>query len=248
MTVLDTNHPVKTWSRNTVADGDWLNINTIQPLIDRTNEIEEDQAALLNGETELLDSYSDDMQLKPGNRVYLDANHNTKELTIGIIKSVVKIAGDNIVAKTVKFTIDPEQAQAYYDLNNGILEENIKRYDGTKITLENNKIFLEPGFYLVNCSIALKKAESFVSSNTKEFTFRLLADIGDLDNSQPTNMSCKIDNIDTIPVDAGYFNMTFSLNVYVKTNLVLILCNRDNIINYDPLDTHILKSLTIIEE
>ena len=52
--VLDTNYPVRTWSRSTVADGNWLNTNTIQPLIDRTNVLEEDQADLLSSTNHLV--------------------------------------------------------------------------------------------------------------------------------------------------------------------------------------------------
>lgn len=241
-TVLDTNYPVKTWSRSTVADGDWLNVNTIQPLIDRTNELETDQSELLNMETDVVDTIGEDMQLIPGNRIALIANDATKELSVSLIKSNIHIMGD-MVAETVKFPTE-STAQAYYNLNYNILNENILNLEGDKITVENGKIYLNTGFYKITCFIAIKRSNEGVVDN-KEYVFRLYGAIND---TQPVNMSCPFNNVVLIPSDSGFYNMSFALKVSGKSELQLRLCNNENIINDDILETNILKSLTIIEE
>ena len=242
-TVLDANYPVKTWSRTTVADGDWLNVNTIQPLINRTNVIEADQANLLSMETELLDTIGEDMQLKAGNKIALIANDATKELSVSLIKSIVQISGD-MKAQAIKFPdVSPDQKQAYYNLNANINSENIKHLEGNKITIENGEIYLNTGFYTISCIIKIKSTSEFTP--TQIYTFRLH---GDAEDRQPVNMSClfNINNEETD--DTGWFNMTFPLEIKTKTKLVLSLHNIKNLIDRNAIDEHVLKSLTIIEE
>lgn len=242
-TVLDANYPVKTWSRTTVADGDWLNINTIQPLIDRTNVIEADQANLLSMETELLDTIGEDMQLKAGNKIALIANDATKELSVSLIKSVAQISG-NMAAEAIKFTdVSPDQNQAYFNLNANIEQENIKRLEGDKITVEGGEIYLNTGFYTVSCIIKITSASEFTP--TEIYTFRLH---GDAEDKQSANMSCLFNVNNEESDDTGWFNMTFPLEITTKTKLVLTLHNIKNLIDRNAIDEHILKSLTIIEE
>lgn len=242
-TVLDANYPVKTWSRTTVADGDWLNVNTIQPLINRTNVIETDQANLLSMETELLDTVGEDMQLKPGNKIALIANDATKELYVSLIKSVAQISGD-MKAQAIKFPdVSPDEKQAFYNLNTNINSEDIKHLEGDKITLEGGEIYLNTGFYTISCIIKIKSTSEF--SPTEIYTFRLH---GDAEDKQSVNMSCLFNVNNEENDDTGWFNMTFPLKITTKTKLVLTLHNTKNLIDRNAIDEHILKSLTIIEE
>lgn len=222
-TVLDANYPVKTWSRSTVADGDWLNVNTIQPLINRTNVIEAEQANLLNMETELLDTVG--------------------ELYVSLIKSVAQISG-NMAAEAIKFPdVSPDEKQAYYNLNANIGQENIKRLEGDKITIENGEVYLNTGFYTISCIIKIQSTPDFTP--TQIYTFRIH---GDAEGTQPVDMTCLFNVNNEETDDTGWFNMTFPLVITTKTKLVLSLHNIKNLIDRNAIDEHVLKSLTIIEE
>lgn len=148
--VLDTNYPVRTWSRSTVADGNWLNTNTIQPLIDRTNVLEEDQADLLSSTNHLVDSLGNDMEIVPGDGIKFTVNNSSAQLFISTNKSSLIYNTGN--------THNPEYVttggSAYFDLNTNVVDTSTV-IEGEKITVESNSIYLKPGIYTVSCNIAL---------------------------------------------------------------------------------------------
>lgn len=150
--VLDTNYPVRTWSRSTVADGNWLNTNTIQPLIDRTNVLEEDQADLLSSTNHLVDSLGNDMEVVPGDGIKFTVTTTLpKQLCISVSKSsLIYNTGNTHNAEYVT----PGGGSAYFDLNTNVVDTSTV-IEGEKITVESNSIYLKSGIYTVGCNIAL---------------------------------------------------------------------------------------------
>lgn len=144
--VLDTNYPVRTWSRSTVADGNWLNTNTIQPLIDRTNVLEEDQADLLSSTNHLVDSLGNDMEIVPGDGIKFTVNNSSAQLFISTNKSSLIYNTGN--------THNAEYVSTYFDLNTNVVDTSTV-IEGEKITVESKSIYLKPGIYTVSCNIAL---------------------------------------------------------------------------------------------
>ena len=146
--VLDTNYPVRTWSRSTVADGNWLNTNTIQPLIDRTNVLEEDHADLLSSTNHLVDSLGNDMEIVPGDGIKFTADNSSAQLFISSNKSsLIYNTGNTHNAEYVS-------GSAYFDLNTNVVDTSTV-IEGEKITVESNSIYLKSGIYAVSCNIAL---------------------------------------------------------------------------------------------
>lgn len=149
--VLDTNYPVRTWSRSTVADGNWLNTNTIQPLIDRTNVLEEDQADLLSSTNHLVDSLGNDMEIVPGDGIKFTIDNSNAQLFISSNKSsLIYNTGNTHNAEYVK----PDSGSAYFDLNTHVVDTSTV-IEGKKITVESNSIYLKSGIYTISCNIAL---------------------------------------------------------------------------------------------
>lgn len=144
--ILDTDYPVRTWSRSTVADGNWLNTNTIQPLIDRTNVLEEDQADLLTSTNRLVDSLGNDMVIVAGDGIKFSVDNVNAQLFISTNKSSLIYNTGNIH--------NAEYVSTYFDLNTNVVDSSAV-IEGEKITLESNSIYLKPGIYTVSCNIAL---------------------------------------------------------------------------------------------
>lgn len=168
--VLDTNYPVRTWSRTTVADGNWLNTNTIQPLIDRTNVLEEDQADLLSSTNHLVDSLGNDMEIVPGDGIKFTADNSSAQLFISTSKSsLIYNTGNTHNAEYVT----PVGGSAYFDLNTNVVNTS-SVIEGEKITIESNSIYLKPGIYTVNCNIALNI--NGTPEDDTEYHFYLKAD------------------------------------------------------------------------
>lgn len=149
--VLDTNYPVRTWSRTTVADGNWLNTNTIQPLIDRTNVLEEDQADLLSSTNHLVDSLGNDMEIVPGDGIKFTVNNSSAQLFISTSKSSLIYNTGNI--HNAEY-VTPGSGSAYFNLNTNVVDTSTV-IEGEKITVESNSIYLKSGIYAVSCNIAL---------------------------------------------------------------------------------------------
>lgn len=149
--VLDTNYPVRTWSRSTVADGNWLNTNIIQPLIDRTNVLEEDQADLLSSTNHLVDSLGNDMEIAPGDGIKFTVDNSSAQLFISTNKSSLIYNTNN--THNAKYVTSADES-AYFDLNTNVVD-SLTVIEGENITVESNSIYLKSGIYTVSCNIAL---------------------------------------------------------------------------------------------
>lgn len=95
---FNNNYPVAEWNRNTVADGNWLNNNTIKPLQERDvfllelinekadeYETRDAEASLNQNFNELKQEIEDTFNLSAGHNIRIDENPDGKTLTINAI-------------------------------------------------------------------------------------------------------------------------------------------------------------------
>lgn len=122
-TEFDNNFPVAGWSRNTVADGNWLNNNTIEPLKKRDTELlnlindnstesEEADTNLAEGLNNLKEEIENTFELSAGHNIRLEEDPTGKVLTIHATDTPV---GDFVTSAISDF----EDDNAYFLVKNG---------------------------------------------------------------------------------------------------------------------------------
>jgi len=122
-TEFDNNFPVAGWSRNTVADGNWLNNNTIEPLKKRDTELlnlindnstesEEADTNLAEGLNNLKEEIENTFELSAGHNIRLEEDPTGKVLTIHATDTPV---GDFVTSAIGDF----EDDNAYFLVKNG---------------------------------------------------------------------------------------------------------------------------------
>lgn len=123
-TEFNSNFPVAGWSRNTVADGKWLNNNTIEPLKNRDTELlnlindnaiesEEADINLAEGLNNLKEEIETTFELSAGNNISLVEDPTGKILTINAADTPV----DNFV--TSAKDVISQDGLAYFLIKDG---------------------------------------------------------------------------------------------------------------------------------
>lgn len=230
--VLDTDYPVRTWSRSTVADGNWLNTNTIQPLIDRTNVLEEDQADLLNSTNHLVDGLGNDMEVVAGDGILFTKVVSTRQLYISVFKSSLFYnVNSTHQAEYVTTTEDP-----YFDLNTNIADTAVVT-KGDAIYISSNSVYLKNGIYSVNCNIALNQNQN-ETPDDKAYHFYLM--INDI------KISCPFNNVEGHATHESMYNLNGIIKVdAIKSLEIKLFCDEDPKIN--GTDNFVIDKNTILQ-
>ena len=229
--VLDTDYPVRTWSRSTVADGNWLNTNTIQPLIDRTNVLEEDQADLLNSTNHLVDGLGNDMEVVAGDGILFTKVVSTRQLYISVFKSSLFY---NINSTHQAEYVTPTTGDPYFDLNTNIADTAVVT-KGDAIYINNNSVYLKNGIYSVNCNIALNQNGT---PDDKAYHFYLM--INDI------KISCPFNNVEGHTTHESMYNLNGIIKLdVIKPLEIKLFCDEDPTIT--GTDNFVIDKNTILQ-
>lgn len=164
-TEFDNNFPVAGWSRNTVADGNWLNNNTIDPLKKRDTELlnlindnstesEEADMNLAEGLNNLKEEIEKTFELSAGNNITLVEDPTGRILTIHAADTPV----DNFV--TSARDVISQDGLAYFLIKDG----ESSKWDGIDLST------LGKQYNVVSDNEELLKVTTAVNNNDTTYT------------------------------------------------------------------------------